>query len=124
MMAGSTWPIASSLTFHRIGLDHSSIYRAVMKVEIGKGSTIFMDAWFETVGSIAIGVNSSINQRCRLAGRGGLTFGDNVLNLCEACILTTEHDIQSPDFCGKSSPILIEAFVFVGTRRHDLPGAS
>jgi acetyltransferase-like isoleucine patch superfamily enzyme len=99
-------------------------YRKVLKIEIGKGSSIFMDVWFDTVGRITVGANSTINQRCRLDGRGGLTIGNNVSISAEVCILTAEHDIQSPDFCGRSSPVLIEDYVFVGTRAMILPGVS
>lgn len=99
-------------------------YRTVMKVEIGKNSSIFMDAWFDTVGNIVIGTNSTINQRCRLDGRGGLTIGSNASISAEVCILTGEHDIQSSDFSGIVSPVRIEDYVFVGTRAMILPGVS
>jgi acetyltransferase-like isoleucine patch superfamily enzyme len=98
--------------------------RAVMKVEIGKNGSNFMDAWFDTVGNIVIGTNSTINQRCKLDGRGGLTIGSNASISAEVCILTGEHNIRSSDFCGRASPVRIEDYAFVGTRAMILPGVS
>lgn len=95
-----------------------------MKIKIGRGSTIFMDAWFDTVGNLTIGENSIINQKCRLDARGGLTIGDNVSISAEVCILTAEHDIQSCDFRGTSAPVKIDHYVFTGTRAIILPGVS
>lgn len=99
-------------------------YRKVMKVKIGKGSSIFMDAWFDTVGNLTIGENTVINQKCRLDARGGLTIGSNVSISPEVCILTADHDIRSRDFCGRAAPVRIEDRVFAGTRALILPGVS
>jgi acetyltransferase-like isoleucine patch superfamily enzyme len=99
-------------------------YRKVMKVTIGKGSSIYMDVWFDTVGSLIIGENTTINQKCRLDARGGLTIGNNVSISAEVCILTAEHDIQSPDFRGSVGPVRIDDYVFAGTRSMILPGVS
>jgi maltose O-acetyltransferase len=95
-----------------------------MKVEIGDGSSIFMDAWFDTPGGLKIGRMTTINQRCRLDSRGGLSIGNNVSISAEVCILTAEHDVQSDDFTGINSPVSIGNYVFVGTRAMILPGAS
>ena len=99
-------------------------YKKVMKIKIGKGSSIFMDAWFDTVGNLTIGENTTINQKCRLDARGGLSIGDNVSISAETCILTAEHDIQSRDFGGSSGPVRIDDYVFAGTRVMILPGVS
>jgi acetyltransferase-like isoleucine patch superfamily enzyme len=99
-------------------------YRKVLKIRIGKGSSIFMDAWFDTVGNLTIGENTTINQKCRLDARGGLTIGNNVSISAEVCILTADHDIQSADFRGRSAPVHIHDYVFAGTRAMILPGVS
>jgi acetyltransferase-like isoleucine patch superfamily enzyme len=99
-------------------------YRKILNIKIGNGSSIFMDAWFDTIGNITIGVNSTINQKCRLDGRGGLMIGDNASISAEVCILTAEHDLQSPDFRGKQAAVRIEDYVFIGTRAMILPGVS
>ena len=81
-----------------------------------------MDAWFDTRGKFTLGDNSIINQKCRLDNRGILTIGNNVSISAEVCILTADHDIQSPDFRGYEQPVIIEDYVFVGTRAMILPG--
>lgn len=83
-----------------------------------------MDVWFDTIGNITIGENTTINRGCRLDGRGGLTIGNNVSISAETCILTAEHDIQSSDFKGREEPVRIEDYVFAGTRAMILPGVS
>lgn len=97
-------------------------YRTVMKAKIGKGSTIFMGAWFDNIGNLKIGRNSVVNQNVRLDNRGGITIGDNVSISADAVILTADHDLQSPDFAGRNRSVTIEDYVFVGTRAMVLPG--
>jgi acetyltransferase-like isoleucine patch superfamily enzyme len=99
-------------------------YKWIMGVRIGSGSRIFMGAWLDTPGGLTIGTNSVINQRCRLDGRGGLSIGNSVSISAEVCILTADHDIQSPKFAGRSAPVRVEDYVFVGTRAMILPGVS
>lgn len=113
--------IVANIPLHWVRLLY---YRTVMKLRIGKGSSIFMNAWFDTMGNLAIGKNTTINEKCRLDARGGLTIGDNVSISSEVCILTAEHDIQSPDFKGKEAPVRIEDYVFIGTRAMILPGVT
>jgi maltose O-acetyltransferase len=97
-------------------------YRAVMRFDIGKRSFIFMGAQFDTRGNFKLGDHSTINQRCRLDNRGGLEIGSNVSISADACILTADHDPQSPIFAGRERPVRIGDYVFVGTRALILPG--
>lgn len=99
-------------------------YRLVLKAKIGRGSSIFMGAWFDIPGGLLIGTNTSINQKCRLDSRGGLTIGNNVSISAEVCILTAKHDLQSAAFLGITEPVRIGDYVFVGTRAMILPGAT
>ena len=99
-------------------------YVSFLGFEIGVGSNIFMGAWFDTKKNFRIGKNSIINQKCRLDNRGGLTIGDNVSISAEVCILTADHDLQSPLFIGRCRPVTIEDYVFVGTRAIVLPGVT
>lgn len=69
-----------------------------------------------------MGKNSIINQNCCLDNRGVLTIGDNVSISSEVCILTADHDLQSPLFEGRIHPVTIEDYVFIGTRAMILPG--
>jgi acetyltransferase-like isoleucine patch superfamily enzyme len=113
--------IVAHIPFHCVRLQ---FYRTVMKVKIGRGSSIFMGAWLDTPGGLVIGNNSTINQKCRMDSRGGLYIGNNVSISAEVCILTAEHDIQSPDFAGVQDHVRIEDYVFVGTRALILPGVT
>jgi acetyltransferase-like isoleucine patch superfamily enzyme len=99
-------------------------YRKCMRFEIGRPSLIFMDAWFDSQGQFAIGKNSVINQKCRLDNRGGLYIGDNVSISSEVVILTADHNLQSASFAGRNCPVIIEDYVFIGTRAMILPGVT
>lgn len=72
-------------------------YRTVMPARIGEDSSIFMNVWFDAPRSLTIGTCSTVNQRCRLDSRGGITIGNNVSISAEVCILTAGHDVQSSD---------------------------
>jgi maltose O-acetyltransferase len=99
-------------------------YRRAMRMEIGRGSVIFMGAWIDTRGSFSMGEHSVVNQNCRLDARGGLRIGDNVSISAEVCILTADHDISSADFCSSCRPVVIGDRVFIGTRATILPGVN
>jgi hypothetical protein len=49
-----------------------------MKAQVGKGSSIFMDVWFDTPGGLTMGANSTINQKCRFDTCGRLFIDKNV----------------------------------------------
>lgn len=104
---------------HRLRL---GFYRHVMRYSVGGRSYIFLDAQFTTRGKFSLGHHSVINEKCRLDSRGTLTIGDNVSISAEVCILTADHDVQSDDFAGRERPVVIEDYVFVGTRAMILPG--
>lgn len=99
-------------------------YRHAMKFSIGPSSYIFMDTWFDSKGrgSFVMGHHSVINQKCRLDNRGSITIGNNVSISAEVCILTADHDLQSPKFDGRARNVSIGDFVFIGTRAMVLPG--
>lgn len=99
-------------------------YRTVMKAKIGKHTSIHMGAYFTTVGHLTIGDNSVINPSCTLDARGGLTIGSNVSISAQVCILTADHDVQSRNFAGRKAPVIIDDYVFAGTRAMILPGVS
>lgn len=110
---------ANHIPFHGLRL---AFYRAFLKFELGLDSVIFMGVQFDTIKNFKLGNNSIINQNCRLDNRGGITIGDNVSISAEVCILTADHDLQSSDFGGRIRPVMIEDYVFIGTRAMILPG--
>jgi acetyltransferase-like isoleucine patch superfamily enzyme len=99
-------------------------YRYVLNLEIGASSHIFMGARFDSRGRFRMGNNSVINEDCRLDNRGEIRIGDCVSISAGTVILTADHDIQSMDFTGRTRPVTIGNYVFVGTRATILPGVS
>lgn len=97
-------------------------YRKIMGFIIGNQSSIFMDCTFDCARGISIGDNSVINSRCRLDTRGNITIGKNVSISQEVIILTADHDINSPDFSGRNRAVVINDYVWIGTRAMILPG--
>jgi maltose O-acetyltransferase len=83
-----------------------------------------MNAYFDTRKNFYIGNNSVLNQKCRIDNRGGITIGNNVSISAEVCILTADHDLQCSYCTGRSRPVVIEDYVFIGTRAMILPGVS
>jgi len=99
-------------------------YRAVMRFDIGKRAFVFMGAQFDTRGNFKLGDYSTINQGCRLDNRGGLEIGSNVSISADVCILTADHDPRSASFAGRTRPVRIGDYVFIGTHAIILPGVT
>lgn len=99
-----------------------SFYRGVMRFQIGQGSYIFAGARFDAPDGFKLGDDSTINDHCRLDNRGVITIGDHVSISSQVCILTADHDPQSPVFAGREREVRIEDHAFVGTRAMILPG--
>lgn len=111
--------VVGRLPSHRL---RRVFYRTVMGFGLGRGSHIFMDAWFYSRRGFIVGSCSVVNEKCRLDNRGGITIGDNVAISAEVCILTTDHDVQDPQMKSRSRPVRIEDYAFIGTRAMVLPG--
>lgn len=97
-------------------------YRRVMQVEMAPGSFIHSGLWLDCRRHLVIGENSVINQRCRLDARGTLTIGANVSISPEVHLITADHDIAADDLGGRTKPITIGDYVFIGSRAMVLPG--
>ncbi len=97
-------------------------YRKVMHFKIGKGSTIFMNCKFDCAKGLVIGNYSVVNANCRLDSRGTLEIGDSVSISSDVLILTADHDFNSPDFLGRTKKVIINDYVWIGTRAMILPG--
>jgi acetyltransferase-like isoleucine patch superfamily enzyme len=101
-----------------------ALYRAMLGIKIGRGTNIFMRAWFDCPGGVEIGENTIVNQRCRLDGRGGLSIGNNVSIAADVNMITASHDMQSKDCKGTNAAITVHDYVFIGTRAMILPGVT
>lgn len=97
-------------------------YRKVMKFNIGAGSSILLNCSFDSTKSFHIGKNSVVNGNSRMDTRGGIIIGDNVSISSDVIILTADHDIDSTDFSGGTRSVIIEDYVWIGTRAMILPG--
>jgi maltose O-acetyltransferase len=65
---------------------------------------------------------SVINQRCHIDNRGGITIGNHVSIGPQVAIITADHDMNTSNIEGRSSPVIIEDYVFIGARALILPG--
>jgi acetyltransferase-like isoleucine patch superfamily enzyme len=111
--------VISNIPSHIIRLWY---YKKIMNFKIGLGSTILMKTIVDCSKGVAIGKDSIVNARCRLDNRGTITIGDNVSISSDVIILTADHDMNSPSFIGRTKPVVIEDYVWVGTRAIIMPG--
>jgi acetyltransferase-like isoleucine patch superfamily enzyme len=95
--------------------------RNVLKIQLGKGSSIHMGCFFSGR-HVSIGKNSVINRNCYIDGREGVAIGENVSISPEAYILSLDHDPDSPNFETIPKPTVIKDFVWIGVRALILPG--
>jgi maltose O-acetyltransferase len=106
-------------------------YRGVLGIPIGAGSTVLMDVYWYLLGrqrpdkpTICIGSHTVINRGCVLDGRGGLHIGDNVSISPGVWVLTSQHDMNDPYFRQTFGRVLIDDYVWLGSRATVLPGVS
>jgi maltose O-acetyltransferase len=101
-----------------------AFYRRVMRVDLARGSSIHMGCRLTTVGNLAIGPGTSIDQQAMLDARGGLTIGAAVATGPDVMLLTAEHDPHSPTFAGRLAPVVIGDRCWLGARATVLPGVT
>jgi maltose O-acetyltransferase len=93
-----------------------------MRFKIGNGSTIFMNCKFDCAGGLIIGENSVINANCRLDSRGTLVIGNNIAISEQVIFLTADHNEDFIGVNGRCKNIIVEDYVWIGTRAMILPG--
>ena len=76
------------------------------------------------LGGVSIGPGTTINRRATLDGRGGLEIGSNVSISEGVKLLTSTHDVQSPDFELQLRPVKIADWVWIGVDAIILPGTT
>jgi acetyltransferase-like isoleucine patch superfamily enzyme len=105
-------------------------YRRVLGWKIGAGAVILMGQYIQLHGirtsgrSVSIGSGTVINQKCLLYTPGGLAIGDHVSISAEVALVTGTHDINDPDFPDDYQPIVIDDYVWIGTRAMVLKGVT
>lgn len=111
--------LITAVPSHRIRLWY---YAHIMKFKIGKGSYIFMGCRFDCSENFQMGVNSVINANCRIDTRGSVCIGENVSISSDVIILTSDHNMDTPNLQGRNRMVIIEDFVWIGTRAMIMPG--
>ena len=81
-----------------------------------------MSCKFDCAGNFIMKKNSVVNANCRLDTRGGIFIGENVSISNDVIILTADHDMDSIDMAGRQKKVVIEDYVWIGTRAMILPG--
>lgn len=97
-----------------------SVYRA-FGVKVSRSSSIHWRARFFRPEGVTVGDFSTIGNDAFFDGRNGITIGDCVDIAGEIRIYTMEHDIDDPDFATCGGPVVIDDYVYVGTRVTILP---
>lgn len=93
-----------------------------MGFKLGERVSILMGNTFDCKGNLKIGNHCAVNENCRFDTRGGILIGNSVSISSEVLILTAGHDMHSPSFKGYTDKVIVEDFVFIGTRAMILPG--
>ena len=96
-------------------------YKVILGIKLGSGSSIHMNTFINR-NKIQIGQNSVVNRNCYLDGRGRLIIGNNVSISPEVHLITASHDVNSEYFDYFVKDIIVEDYVWIGTRATILPG--
>lgn len=97
-------------------------YYAFFGLNLPKNSIMYRRCRFDSLPSkIHIGNHSIIGGDAILDGRNEIHIGNNVNIARELRIYTMEHDPSSPNFSAVGGPVIIEDWVYIGTRVIILP---
>jgi putative colanic acid biosynthesis acetyltransferase WcaF len=87
-------------------------------------SSIHWQSRFFVPSKLSIGDNCILGNNGFYDAREGIIIGRNVNIAAEVRIYTREHDIDCPDFSETGGPVVIEDYVYIGTRVTLLPGVT
>lgn len=113
-----------SFTYNLFPNPLRKIYLKCYNIKIGQGSCIHRKCRFFHIGNFSIGNNSVINFGCYLDNRRGIKIGNNVGIAHNTKIYTLGHNINSPYFETKGSPVTIEDNVFIFSNTLIMPGVT
>lgn len=100
------------------------VYRKLLRISIGTGSSFHWRAGFYAPQKLTVGRHSIIGNDAFLDARQNITIGNNVNIGGHVQIYTLEHDPQAKDFGTKGGPVIIGDNAYVATRSTILPGVS
>jgi len=98
------------------------LFRFLVNNFIHSSSALHSGIELLTTSGISIGQNSILNRGITLDGRAGITVGNQVSISAGVIILTGSHEVDSPDFLFSGKPVVVEDYVWIGTRAMILPG--
>jgi acetyltransferase-like isoleucine patch superfamily enzyme len=106
-------------------------YGRILGIKMGQQAVVHMGCfmWSYTPrhvrnNGIEFGDHSYINRGCCIDIRGPLTIGKNVSISPEVMILTAAHDANDPSFPVHHRPVVIDDYVWIGSRAVILPGVT
>ncbi|MGC3977159.1 MAG: acyltransferase [Paludibacteraceae bacterium] len=110
--------IICHIPFHIV---RASYYKLICGIKIGEKSSIHLHS--KIIGyNLTIEKNSVINRNCCLDARSGIKIGSNVSISPDVHIITGSHIVNSPLFKYIGKAVVIEDYVWIGSRATILPG--
>lgn len=97
------------------------LYKYLFRITFPRDSIIYRGSRFWFSWNISIGHHTVLGDHLFLDGRRGIIIGNNVNIASESRFFTLEHDPESPDFGTKGGSIIIDDYVYVGSRVIVLP---
>ena len=113
--------LVGRVPLHRLRL---AVYRSLLHMTIGEGSSVHWRAAFYAPSGVRIGAHSIIGNDVFLDGRRGIVIGDNVNVGGHVQVFTLEHDPQHRGFGVTGGPVVIGDRAYVATRSMILPGVT
>ncbi len=110
--------LAGYVPSHRF---RNGVYRR-FGVTLPRTSSLHWRARFFVPGGLSVGEHTTIGNDGFFDARDTITIGSCVNIAAEVRIYTREHDIDAPDFGETGGPVVIEDYVYIGTRATILPG--
>jgi acetyltransferase-like isoleucine patch superfamily enzyme len=83
-----------------------------------------MSQYFYCPAKIAIGNYTHINRGCFLDARAEIIIGNNVSISHKVNFISQSHDVNTKNFAGKSAPIIIGDYVWIGINAIILQGVT
>ncbi|WP_284641764.1 acyltransferase [Paenibacillus silviterrae] len=113
--------LVNKLPFHKL---RYLFYTKLFNLTVSSSAAVHMGLKLMIRGGVRIGEHSVVNRDCLLDGRGKLVIGRNVSISPEVMVLTAEHEVNAHDFAGVEQPVVIEDYVWIGSRAVILPGVT
>lgn len=99
-------------------------YLRRLGMKIGKGVFVSKRLYVTNPNNVTIGSGSHLNLDTHLDARGGITIGDGVSISFGVRVITGGHDVNSKNFTGVFSPIVVGDNVWVGANATILQGVT